>query len=70
MNNNFADKYLCLMTGIKIIKAGYFRVLSFKSNQALGGAWRSGRESKGIEKGNGGLLCEMEKEKLKVIGHE
>lgn len=54
------------MTGRKIIKAGYFRILSFKSNQALGGAWRHGSESIMADFENGGLLCEMEKEKLKV----
>jgi hypothetical protein len=66
MNSNFADKYLCLMTGRKIIKAGYFRILSFKLNQALGGAWKHGIESRRADFENGGLLCEMEKEKLKV----
>ena len=54
------------MTGIYIIKAGYLMILTFMSDKTLGGAWRPERESRMAYFENGGLLCEMEKEKLKV----
>jgi len=38
-------------------------VFTFRSKESVGGAWRPGRESRGIEKGDGGQTCKGEKEK-------
>ncbi len=63
MHSTFALKNLCTNTYYCIINYVLLMVFTFRSKESVGGAWRPGRESRGIEKGDGGQTCKGEKEK-------